>query len=257
MINDLDCNLPIYKYVDDCTVYEIIPRSSATSSLQTSINQITKWTELNNMSLNVKKTKELRVSFLKKPLQLDNLSSNGTEIDVVDNFKLLGVTISSDMTWNTHINNICAKASRRLYALRVLKRSGAPPKDVISVYCAFIRPVLEYACQLWHFSLSQLLDDQLEQVQRRAMKIAIPHLPYQDALEDSNLQTLKDRRKEHCHKFYKNIFSQSDNKLKNLIPEPRHHKYNLRRPRNLELYKTRTERFKRSFLPKCVSLWDK
>ena len=30
VINDFDCNLPIYKYVDDCTVYEIIPRSSTT-----------------------------------------------------------------------------------------------------------------------------------------------------------------------------------------------------------------------------------
>ena len=114
MINDLDCNLPIYKYVDDCTVYEIIPRSSTTSSLQLAIDQITEWTEYNNMSLNVKKTKELRISFLTKPVQFDNLTSAGTEINIVDNFKLLGVTISSDLTWNTHIDVICAKASRRL-----------------------------------------------------------------------------------------------------------------------------------------------
>ena len=37
MINDLDCNLPVYKYVDDFTVYEIIPRSSTTSSYQLAI----------------------------------------------------------------------------------------------------------------------------------------------------------------------------------------------------------------------------
>ena len=98
------------------------------------------------MSLNVKKTKELRISFFNKPVQFDNLTSAGTEINIVDNFKLLGVTISSDLTWNTHIDEICAKASRRLYALRILERSGAPPKDIMCVYSAFIRPVLEYAC---------------------------------------------------------------------------------------------------------------
>ena len=65
MINDLDCNLSVYKYVDDCTVYEISPRSSTTSSLQLAIDQITEWTEYNNMSLDVKKTKELSISFLR------------------------------------------------------------------------------------------------------------------------------------------------------------------------------------------------
>ena len=148
MINDLDCNLPIYKYVDNCTVYEIILRSSTTSSVELAIDQITEWTEYNNMGLNVKKTKELRISFVKKPVQFDNLTSAGTEIKIVDNFKLLGVVIPSDLTWSTHIDVIRAKASTRLYASRILKTCGAPPKDIMSVYPAFIRPVLEYACQV-------------------------------------------------------------------------------------------------------------
>ena len=71
------------------------------------------------MSQNVKKTKELRISFFKKPVQFDNLTSAGTEINIVDKFKLLGVTMSSDLTWNSHINVINAKASRRLYMLQV------------------------------------------------------------------------------------------------------------------------------------------
>ena len=47
------------------------------------------------MSLNVKKTKELciMISFFKKPVQFDNLTSAGTEINIVDNFKLLGITV--------------------------------------------------------------------------------------------------------------------------------------------------------------------
>ena len=46
------------------------------------------------MSLNVKNTKELRIFFFEKPVQFDNLTSAGTEINIVDNFKLLGVTVS-------------------------------------------------------------------------------------------------------------------------------------------------------------------
>ena len=122
MINDFGAHLPIYKYVrvDDCTVYEIVSRSS-TSSLQTSIDKISEWTDYNNMRLNIKKTKELRVSFTRSSLALDNHSSADTEIDVVDHFKHLGVTISSNLTWTSHINNMCSKASKRLYALRIQK----------------------------------------------------------------------------------------------------------------------------------------
>ena len=144
MINDLQTTLPLYKYVDDCTVYEIISRSSHNSTLQDTIDSINTWTEYNNMCLNVFKTKELRVSFLKDPMAFDNLSSSDTSIETVHDFKLLGVIISSNLTWNAHVNYTCTKASKRLYALRVLKRSGAPVKDLIIVYCAFIRPVLEY-----------------------------------------------------------------------------------------------------------------
>ena len=132
-------------------------------SLQLAIDKITQWTECNNMSLNVKKTKELHIAVFKKPVQFDNLTSAGTEINIVDNFKLLGITISSHLTWNTHIDVICA--STQLYALRILKRPGMPPKDIMSVYSAFIRPVLEYACQVWHFSIPQHLNNQIEQVQ--------------------------------------------------------------------------------------------
>ena len=164
MINDLGSHLTMYKYVDDCTVYEIVSKST-TSTLQTNIDKISEWTHLNNMKLNVKKTKELRISFSKRPVTLQKLSSDQKQIDIVDNFKLLGVTISSNLTWNSHITDICTKASKRLYALRILKRSGAPPKDLITVYCSFIRPVVEYASQVWHFSLPHYLNDEVESIQ--------------------------------------------------------------------------------------------
>ena len=38
--------------------------------------------------------------------------------------KLLGVTISHDLTWNKHVENIVKKAGNRLYKLYQLKRAG-------------------------------------------------------------------------------------------------------------------------------------
>ena len=209
------------------------------------------------MCLNVFKTKELRVSFLKDPMAFDNLSSSDTSIETVHDFKLLGVIISSNLTLNAHVNYICIKASKRLYALRVLKRSGAPAKDLIIVYCAFIRPVLEYASPVWHFSLTESLSDQIEHLQKRALKIAFPEDSYSTSLEMANLPTLYQRREHQCQTLYKSIHQQSDNKLRKLLPIASSHKYNLRNPRTYPLFKCRTERFKNSFIPKCVSIWDR
>ena len=257
MINDLKCNLPLYKYVDDCTMYEIVSRSSPSSTLQSNIDTISDWTERNNMRLNVSKTKELRVSFLRDPLLFDNLSSSGSNIEIVQDFKLLGLTISSNLTWNTHVNHICSKASKRLYALRVLKRSGATTNDLIIVYCSFIRPVLEYACAVFHFSLTQTLSDQVEHIQKRALKIVYPHSPsYHSSLEYAGISTLHQRRHDQCKTLYKNIQHQEDNKLTSLLPDAKSFKYNLRNPRTYTLFNCRTERLKNSFIPKCVHLWD-
>ena len=97
-------------------------------------------------------------------------------IIIIHTVKLLGVHLSANLKWSTHINNICSKASKRLFALRILKRNGAVQKDLRNVYCSFIRPVLEYACPVWHFSLPVFLSDQIEQIQRRSVKIICPGL---------------------------------------------------------------------------------
>ena len=63
--------------------------------------------------------------------------------------KLLGVTISSDLTWNKHVENIVAKAGKRVDMLYQLKRAGIGQHDLVTIYISVIRPVLEYACPVW------------------------------------------------------------------------------------------------------------
>ena len=144
MVNDLRTELPMYKYVDDCTVFEVVSRSALESqTLQQVLDQISDWTKANNMKLNVSKTKELTVSFLKNRMCLEPLSFNSQPLEAVQTFKLLGVQLSSDLKWTSHIDYIRAKASKRSYALRTLRRSRVPANDLLKVYCYFIRPVLE------------------------------------------------------------------------------------------------------------------
>jgi hypothetical protein len=101
---------------------------------------------------------------------------------------------------------------------------------------------------VWHFSLPVFLCDQIEQIQRRALKIIYPDLSYKDGLNELNLPTLVDRRVSLCKRFYENNFGTSS-KTSDLLPRKNSYSYNLRNARNIPLFKTRTSRFYDSFLP--------
>jgi len=60
----------------------------------------------------------------------------------------LGVTVSSDLSWSTHANTICAKANQKLgFIKRNLKGTPESPEELKRL--AYITPVrlgMEYAC---------------------------------------------------------------------------------------------------------------
>ncbi len=66
----------------------------------------------------------MKISFLKYDLLPNNpIYISGKQVEKVQSFKLLGVVITDDLTWNNHVNYIIKKANSRLYALRQLKKS--------------------------------------------------------------------------------------------------------------------------------------
>ena len=203
----------------------------------------------------ITKTKELSISFLKNSLPAERLTVNNQSLDPIRSSKLLGVNLSTDLKWSIHKDEVCARASKRLFALRTLKRNGVPPADLRSVYCYFIRPLLEYAFPVWHSSLTCTLNNQLEDIQHRAPRIIYLQMSYKDSITQFNLPTLYDGRELLCESFYKNA-TRPDSKLFNLLPEPAPRHHNLRKPRRLPLFKCRTKRFKNGFIPSSVAKWD-
>ena len=72
----------------------------------------------------------------------------GTVLENVDNIKYLGVTITNDLKWNTHISNICTKANRTLGFLR--RTLFSCPRNVKeAAYKGMVRPILEYGSSVW------------------------------------------------------------------------------------------------------------
>ena len=124
------------------------------------------------------KTKEMIIGpFAECPPQhLSDCSTNNPVIvERVQHFKLLGITISRDMNWQTHIDAIITKASSRLYFLKILKKSGLNSHQLRHFYLSVIRPILEYCSAIWHHGLTKAQAESLEAIQRRALRIRLIH----------------------------------------------------------------------------------
>ena len=140
------------------------------------------------------------------------------------------------------------KISTRLYFLRQLKRAKLPPKDLLLFYVTCIRPVAEYACEVFHDSLPKYLSDDLERLQRRACKIILPEHGYEDSLNVLNIPQLTDRRQNLTTKLFEKIVNDTNDKLHRLLPPPNISEVSLRERRKLQLPHWRTIRFRNDFI---------
>jgi len=261
MINDL--HVPsangAFKYVDDTTLYEVVSTKNPTSSAQTCIDEIQTWTRTNKFTIHPKKCKELRISFLRKPAEENNVIIDGIEIKPVNTVKILGVTLQNDLKWNSHVQEVVSKAAKRLYFLTQLKRASVDAADLIRFYTACIRSVLMYACQVFHYSLPEYLSATLERIQKRSLKIIYGYeVSYKDALNLSGLLSLHDTREEHCRNFFNKIITNKDDKLYKLLPFNNNNasKIKLRKQRKFLVPRCKTNRHKNSFIIAAASSFD-
>ena len=79
----------------------------------------------------------MTVSFLKRNTPECCISLDAVALNCVTSMKLLGVTVQNNLKWDIHVAEIVTKASRKL-------------SDMLAVYTCYVRPTLEYACQVWH-----------------------------------------------------------------------------------------------------------
>ena len=123
----------------------------------------------------------------------------GTVLENVESIKYLGITITSDLKWNSHIRNVCSKANTTLGFLR--RNLSSCPQDVKeAAYKTLVRPILEYGSTVWDPQCNGL-NDELESVQKRAARFVTRNYSYETGsmtgiLEELKWETLQKRRKD-------------------------------------------------------------
>ena len=84
------------------------------------VEDFVEWAGRNHLLLNVAKTREMVVDFRRKTTAPQPLRVLGEEVNMVEEYKYLGVSIDNRLNWKTNINAVYKKGMRRLFFLRKL-----------------------------------------------------------------------------------------------------------------------------------------
>ena len=88
-------------------------------------------------------------------------------VPVVDEYKYLGIWFTSNLRWDRHIDYMLAKARRRSASLRRMQcNNRIPGRAKLLVWKSYVRPLLDYGCEVWKCDSKQR--SSLESVQTQA-----------------------------------------------------------------------------------------
>ena len=168
-INDISsvvAHSKVKLFADDVTIYkEISSASSDVALLKVDLSSIAQWAKKWLFCLNPLKCDIIIISN-KHSLPLPSYHLDSSAISHHPVVRYLGVLVDSKLNWNEHCKYVSAKASRSLNFLRHrLYNSSISIKSI--AYKCIVRPVLEYACPVWHL-YSNTNVNLLESIQRRA-----------------------------------------------------------------------------------------
>jgi hypothetical protein len=167
------------------------------------VQNLLAYANAHEMQINTRKTKLMlfnpsRTVDIQPEMIIDN-----EEIEMLEEMKLLGVVITSDLKWRSNTKYITERGYARLWILKRLKRLGCSVEDLLDAYIKQVRCLLEMACPVWHPALTIADSKAIERVQKSAFSIILgdEYQSYSSALDDLNLDTLVARRDSLCLKF--------------------------------------------------------
>ena len=183
----------------------ILPRYS--NFLQNMLDNLHSFTDDNLMKINVQKSKVMLFNTSRNfdfPPELLIPGSNDL-LDVIESTKLLGIKLTADLRWSEHTSFLCTKAASKFWMLRRMKILNIDPTIIVDFYFKEVRSLCEMACQVFHSGLTKQQSMQIENIQKKSLKIILGPLysNYEEACTLLEAEPLSDRRTTLCLNFVK------------------------------------------------------
>ena len=120
-INDIDAELSstVSLFADDCALYCEVSSTEDCEILQNDLHLLCSWALKWQLKLNISKCKALQITLKQKPLVF-TYKFLGHNLEWIDTFLHLGVSISKNLSWPAQCEHAAARANR---VLGMLKRN--------------------------------------------------------------------------------------------------------------------------------------
>ena len=141
-----------------------------------------------------------------------DVKMDGPVLEEKSSFKMLGLTFSSKLDWDSYIISVTKTACKKIGAL-IRSMNSLSPEVALYLYKSIIRPCMEYCCHVWAGAPSCYLE-LLDKLQKRICRTIGPSLA-------ASLQPLAHRRNvASLSLFYRYYFSRCSSELAQLVPLP-------------------------------------
>ena len=201
------------------------------------------------MKLNADKTNIMVFNFTRDHQFTSRLYLGDELIETINETKLLGTIITSDLKWAKNSEMLVKKAYARMQMIQKLKSFGVNREDLVHIYILYIRSILELNCQVWHFSLTNDDESNIERVQKVALYLILheEYQCYENALELLDLPTLKSRRDHLSLRFAKKCLKHP--KSSQMFPLNTTTEHNLRNREKFYVQPSKMDRLLYSAIP--------
>ena len=191
------------------------------------------------MLVNEEKTKSLCMSAVNHTEVSSRLYLGG-EIASSETLKMLGFVFGRTPSVKEHIEHLQKKFRACFWGLIKLKKSGISGAELFKMYRVYAQPVIEFCNVVYHPMLNRDLENTLENMQKKAFRLAHGNESYSKAVEEGAIQTLRDRREKASDHFVAKALRNP--KFQEWFPRRSVNERNLRNNRPIEERRSRTER---------------
>ena len=167
------------------------------------------------------------------------------------------MTLSSNLSWNAHVNDITQRATGKLWVLVRFKNLGGSRDQLVKVFQTRVRSTLEFAAPVFSSGLSKEQNRQLEMVQKKAFAIILgkDYVSYESALLTLHQERLDLRREELSYKFA--LKCSKSKRHSSMFPPNPTYRPNMRHPKPYMEHVCHTSRYYNSAIPALARLLNK
>jgi len=225
--------------------------------LQDDLNEMAKWEKTWGMEFHPEKCNILSITRSRTPKSF-KYKLKGHVLERTTSAKYLGVTITSDLSWKTHIDKTTKKANSVLGFLRRNLKTPNPETKAMA-YKTLVRPHLEYCCSTWNAYRKEDVKT-LEMVQRRAARYATNRYHNTSSvtsmLDGLGWETLESRRQKHqLTLFYKVVNNLVDIPASRYLT-PSNSRTRTNHSKKFQQFSAKCDYYKFSFFPRTVPVWN-